>query len=54
VLFEGVNILEESTVRGIAPPGQEGWREAPGWLLKTLFWNNHPVCAVSVADAAFS
>jgi hypothetical protein len=18
----------------IAPPGQEGWREAPGWLLK--------------------
>ena len=39
---------------GIAPPGQEGWREAPGWLLKTLFWNNHPVCAGSVADAAFS
>ena len=32
--------------RSIGPPGQEGWREAPGWLLKTLFWNNHPVCAV--------
>jgi len=38
----------------IAPPGQEGWREAPGWLflieefcLSKL--NHHPVCAFGAA-----
>ena len=31
----------------IAPPGQEGWREAPGWLFN--FQNNHPVCAFGAA-----
>jgi hypothetical protein len=29
----------------IAPPGQEGWREAPGWLFRKSFLNNHLVRA---------
>jgi len=38
----------------IAPPGQEGWREAPGWLLQInefflLNFNHHPVCALGAA-----
>jgi len=41
-------------IRAIAPPGQEGRREAPGWLfmiegfyLSNL--NHHPVCAFGAA-----
>jgi hypothetical protein len=41
---EGVNELHDAWKRGIAPPGQEGWREAPGWLFKRMLLNNHPVC----------
>jgi hypothetical protein len=33
----------------IAPPGQEGWPEGPGWWARIsknlLSLNNHPVCA---------
>jgi hypothetical protein len=37
--------LEEPVGGAIAPPGQEGWREAPGWLSKKILLNNHLVCA---------
>jgi hypothetical protein len=38
----------------IAPPGQEGWREAPGWLflIEEFCLSNlihHPVCAFGAA-----
>jgi len=35
----------DSYLKGaIAPPGQEGWRKAPGWLFRKSLLNNHPVC----------
>jgi hypothetical protein len=37
----------------IAPPGQEGWREAPGWLFNR-FLNHHPVCAELGGFAIFT
>src|SRR5437762_8339780 len=40
--------------RRIAPPGQEGWREAPGWLFRRRLLNNHPVCASLEAALHFS
>src|SRR6476660_488072 len=40
LLNQGNNILEESG-RWISPPGQEGWREAPGW------WFNHKMDSVT-------
>jgi len=38
----------------ITPPGQEGWREAPGWWIKLekqnpSILNNHPVCGFAAA-----
>jgi hypothetical protein len=38
----------------IAPPGQEGWREAPGWLfqIEEFCLSNvihHPVCGFAAA-----
>jgi hypothetical protein len=38
VVIDGVNELRYAWKRAIAPPGQEGWREAPGWL----FWKSFP------------
>ena len=40
-----VNEMRDVWRRAIAPPGQEGWREAPGWLFRRSLLNNHPVCA---------
>jgi len=28
---------QRTTVSAIAPPSQEGWREAPGWWFKRFF-----------------
>ena len=51
---QGVNLLEESTVRVIAPPGQEGWLcdqenaasateiAQTGWLFQNNVLSNHP------------
>jgi len=38
----------------IAPPGQEGWREAPGWLFHLDGFcvsnlDHHPVCGFAAA-----
>src|SRR5262245_34064903 len=52
-VIAGVNELRGSHKRVIAPPRQEGWREAPGWLFRRRFLNNHPVCAVSEAARFF-
>jgi len=35
-VIEGVN--EFADVSCIAPPGQEGCREATGWWFKEIFW----------------
>src|SRR5215471_1768510 len=39
------NRISKSCRWAIAPPDQEGWREAPGWLFRRSFLNNHPICA---------
>ena len=39
LLEQGVNILDSSEGPAIAPPGQEGWPEGPGWLFKESSWN---------------
>ncbi len=46
-------------IGAITPPGQEGWREAPGWWFKSnwyridqgFFWDliHHPFSFVAVA-----
>jgi len=33
-----VTVSEFADVSGIAPPGQEGCREATGWWFKEIFW----------------
>jgi len=48
----GMQGANESAGGRIAAPGQEGWREAPGWLSKMIHRNNHPVCSALVAHAA--